>query len=82
MEKVEKKITPFKSLLRSMDTRRGKYWGIYAEVAKELGKPQPVAYTNIAYSEAPNRDKEVFLMIKERRDAKAKGLEEAISKAS
>jgi hypothetical protein len=82
MEKTDKIISPFKALLRSMDTKRGKYRGIYADVARELGKPQPVVYTNIAYTEALNHDKEVFLRIKSDRDARAENIEREILKAS
>jgi hypothetical protein len=82
MEKADKNLTPFKALLRSMETKKGKYFGIYAEVARRVGKVQPVVYTNVAYSEAFNRDKEVFLQVKAERDERAKVIEEATAKAS
>jgi len=82
MEKSDATLTSFKRLLRSMDTKKGKYRGIYAEVARRLDKPQPVVYTNIVYTEALNRDKEAFLARKAEIDAAWSEFEKATSKAS
>lgn len=82
MTKEVPQVSPFKALLWSMDTRRGKYRGIYAEVARRLNKPQAVVYTNIAYTEALNVDKKAFLARKAEIDEAWAGFEDLTAKAS
>lgn len=64
--------------IEQIDMRRPPYRGIITEVAKLLKKRHSATYHAIFYSDAANKDKELFVKLKKEREAKLEAFRDSL----